>query len=122
MVPFNICVTGELVKRKRGRLRKFGPDGTTSLPLPPSLSTHPGTTIQRRGRGRPPGSGNQKETATQLPAPLPAAAITIRNDVNVKKETVWIEEDEENPGSFLVALTIVSAIGRRNSIGMVCFF
>ncbi|CAI0628924.1 unnamed protein product, partial [Linum tenue] len=40
----------------------------------------------------------------QLPAPLPAAsyvehqkAVTIRNDVNVKKETVQIEEDEENP-------------------------
>ncbi|CAI0415966.1 unnamed protein product, partial [Linum tenue] len=72
---------------------------------------------------------HQKKTATsaprspacrppQLPAPLPAAAVTIRNDVNVKKETVRIEEDEENPGSFLVVLTIVSAIGRRNSIGM----
>ncbi|CAI0459597.1 unnamed protein product, partial [Linum tenue] len=72
---------------------------------------------------------HQKETATsaprspacrppQLPAPLPAATVTIRNDVNVKKETVRIEEDEENPGSFLVVLTIVSAIGRRNSIGM----
>ncbi|CAL1366697.1 unnamed protein product [Linum trigynum] len=48
----------------------------------------------------------------QLPAPLPAApyvehqkAVTIRNDVNVKKETIRIEEDEENPGSFLVAFT-----------------
>ncbi|XP_020592358.1 probable E3 ubiquitin-protein ligase LUL2 [Phalaenopsis equestris] len=30
-------------------------------------------------------------------------AVTIRNDVNLKKETLVIEEDEENPGRYLVA-------------------
>ncbi|XP_051130385.1 probable E3 ubiquitin-protein ligase LUL2 [Andrographis paniculata] len=32
-------------------------------------------------------------------------AVTIKNDVNVKKETLRIESDEENPGKYLVAFT-----------------
>lgn len=32
-------------------------------------------------------------------------AITIRNDVNIKKESLRVEPDEENPGHFLVAFT-----------------
>ncbi|XP_015874397.1 probable E3 ubiquitin-protein ligase LOG2 isoform X1 [Ziziphus jujuba] len=32
-------------------------------------------------------------------------AVPIRNDVNVKKKTLRMEPDEENPGSFLVAFT-----------------
>lgn len=31
--------------------------------------------------------------------------MTIRNDVNLKKETLRIEPDEQNPGQFLVAFT-----------------
>ncbi|KAF7804463.1 putative E3 ubiquitin-protein ligase LOG2 [Senna tora] len=44
-----------------------------------------------------------------MPAPTPYVehqkAVTIRNDVNIKKETLRIEPDEENPGRFLVAFT-----------------
>ncbi|CAN1308762.1 AT-hook motif nuclear-localized protein 11 [Linum perenne] len=57
-----------VLKRKRGRPRKYGPDGTASLALSPSLSsssTHPGTitptTTQKRGRGRPPGTGKKQQ-------------------------------------------------------------
>lgn len=32
-------------------------------------------------------------------------AVTIRNDVNIKKESLKIEPDEENPGQFLVSFT-----------------
>lgn len=40
-------------------------------------------------------------------------AVTIRNDVNVKKETIRVEPDEENPGRFLVAFTFdATAPGR----------
>ncbi|CAL1404301.1 unnamed protein product [Linum trigynum] len=46
-------------------------------------------------------------------------AVTIRNDVNVKKETIRIEEDEENPGSFLVAFTFDATV--RCSITVVFF-
>ncbi|WCJ22810.1 AT-hook motif nuclear-localized protein 11 [Euphorbia peplus] len=57
----------EVVKRKRGRPRKYGPDGAVSLALSPSLSTHPGTispTSQKRGRGRPPGTGRKQQLAS----------------------------------------------------------
>ncbi|CAA6662432.1 unnamed protein product [Spirodela intermedia] len=37
-------------------------------------------------------------------------AITIRNDVNLKKETLRMEPDEHNPGSFLVAFTFDATV------------
>lgn len=44
-----------------------------------------------------------------MPPPAPYVehqkAMTIRNDVNLKRETLKVEPDEENPGSFLVAFT-----------------
>ncbi|XP_077241840.1 AT-hook motif nuclear-localized protein 11-like [Tasmannia lanceolata] len=69
--------SGETVKRKRGRPRKYGPDGTVSLALSPRSSapahrastptTTPGSltpTTQKRGRGRPPGSGRKQQLAS----------------------------------------------------------
>lgn len=39
--------------------------------------------------------------------------VTIRNSVNIKKETLRFEPDQDNPGSFLVALTFdATAPGR----------
>ncbi|KAK7340244.1 hypothetical protein VNO77_20943 [Canavalia gladiata] len=59
---------GEPLKRKRGRPRKYGSDGTVSLALTPSpmSSSHPGTLTQsqKRGRGRPPGSGKKQQLAS----------------------------------------------------------
>ncbi|KAL8480658.1 hypothetical protein ACS0TY_027268 [Phlomoides rotata] len=37
-------------------------------------------------------------------------AVTIRNDVNVKKETLRIEPDEENPGKYLVAFSFDATV------------
>ncbi|XP_044494119.1 AT-hook motif nuclear-localized protein 11 [Mangifera indica] len=56
----------EPAKRKRGRPRKYGPDGTVSLALSPSVSTNPGTLrpTQKRGRGRPPGTGRKQQLAS----------------------------------------------------------
>ncbi|MQL94335.1 hypothetical protein Taro_026993 [Colocasia esculenta] len=73
---------GEPVKRKRGRPRKYGPDGTMSLGLSP-LSSPAGTpgsgagssgmgvtgsgsspSSQKRGRGRPPGTGRKQQLAS----------------------------------------------------------
>ncbi|KAF2315319.1 hypothetical protein GH714_038822 [Hevea brasiliensis] len=64
--PSAMPPSGEPVKRKRGRPRKYGPDGTVSLALSSSLSTHPGTITptQKRGRGRPPGSGRKQQLAS----------------------------------------------------------
>lgn len=60
---------GEPVKRKRGRPRKYGPDGSVSLALTPSPSSAlpsggPLTQSQKRGRGRPPGSGKKQQLAS----------------------------------------------------------
>ncbi|CAD6202942.1 unnamed protein product [Miscanthus lutarioriparius] len=42
--------------------------------------------------------------------PSGAKAVTIRNDVNLKKETLRIEPDEECPGRFLVAFTFDATV------------
>ncbi|XP_051152432.1 probable E3 ubiquitin-protein ligase LOG2 [Andrographis paniculata] len=51
----------------------------------------------------------------QAPPPPPPyvehqKAVTIRNDVNLKKETLRIEPDEENPGKHLVAFTFDATV------------
>lgn len=60
--------SGEPVKRKRGRPRKYGPDGAVSLALSPISSTPPApaslTATQKRGRGRPPGTGRKQQLAS----------------------------------------------------------
>ncbi|XP_020703578.1 AT-hook motif nuclear-localized protein 9 [Dendrobium catenatum] len=68
---------GEPVKRKRGRPRKYGPDGSVSLALSPLSSptsvsgtsaglsgSGTGTMTQKRGRGRPPGTGRKQQLAS----------------------------------------------------------
>ncbi|XP_020089224.1 probable E3 ubiquitin-protein ligase LOG2 [Ananas comosus] len=50
------------------------------------------------------------------PPPMPAPyvehqkAVTIRNDVNLKKETLRVEPDEQNPGRFLVSFTFDATV------------
>lgn len=48
----------------------------------------------------------------QQPAPYVEhqKAVTIRNDVNLKKETLRLEPDEENPGRFLVTFTFDATV------------
>ncbi|KAK7274474.1 hypothetical protein RIF29_15565 [Crotalaria pallida] len=66
----SLAPAGEPVKRKRGRPRKYGTDGSVSLTLTPSPApaSHPGsftqTQSQKRGRGRPPGSGKKQQLAS----------------------------------------------------------
>ena len=65
--PSTLLPPSEPVKRKRGRPRKYGPDGTVSLALSPSSATSPGTltaSTQKRGRGRPPGTGRKQQLAS----------------------------------------------------------
>jgi hypothetical protein len=49
-----------------------------------------------------------------IPSPPPYVehqkAVTIRNDVNLKKESLHMEQDEENPGQFLVAFTFDATV------------
>ncbi|XP_062082065.1 probable E3 ubiquitin-protein ligase LOG2 [Humulus lupulus] len=84
-------------------------------PPPPVPTQYP---HHFRGGGMYPGPGpvHGNWVGPQYPygaVPHPVAApymdhqkaVTIRNDVNVKKETLRVEPDEENPGRFLVAFT-----------------
>lgn len=54
----------------------------------------------------------------QPPAPYVEhqKAVTIRNDVNLKKETLRIEPDEENKGKFLVAFTFDATVAGSMTI------
>ncbi|KAK9143722.1 hypothetical protein Syun_013122 [Stephania yunnanensis] len=60
--------SGDPVRRKRGRPRKYGPDGSVALALSPMSSTPPssnsGTPSLKRGRGRPPGTGRKQQLAS----------------------------------------------------------
>ncbi|XP_057954962.1 probable E3 ubiquitin-protein ligase LOG2 [Malania oleifera] len=54
--------------------------------------------------------GAVPHSAAPAPAPAPPyvehqKAVTIRNDVNIKKETLRVEPDEKNPTQFLVSFT-----------------
>lgn len=55
--------------------------------------------------------------APMVAPPLPYVehqkAVTIRNDVNLKKETLKLEADEENPGKFLVSFTFDATVSGR---------
>ncbi|EPS57707.1 hypothetical protein M569_17110 [Genlisea aurea] len=62
-------------------------------------------------------SGRYPYGPVMQPAPPPPPpyvehqkAVTIRNDVNLKKETLRMEPDEENPGKYLVAFTFDATV------------
>lgn len=69
--PTGVSPSGEPVKRKRGRPRKYGPDGSMSSTLStrtpvsaPAASSSSFMPMQKRGRGRPPGSGTKQQLAS----------------------------------------------------------
>ncbi|XP_030493720.2 probable E3 ubiquitin-protein ligase LOG2 [Cannabis sativa] len=90
------------------------PPPTTPLPLPAPYDHH------HRGAHSHAESGHGNWVGGRYPCgPVmqPVApyvehqkAVTIRNDVNLKKETLRIEADEENPGHFLVAFTFDATV------------
>ncbi|KAI9117927.1 hypothetical protein K1719_011069 [Acacia pycnantha] len=66
--PGGVPSSGEPLKKKRGRPRKYGPDGPVSLGLSPMFATAnstpgSGSPSQKRNRGRPPGSGRKQQLA-----------------------------------------------------------
>lgn len=73
-LPATLPTAEPVIKRKRGRPRKYGPEGTMSLALSPAPSSAPGsvsgigsgssTPLQKRARGRPPGSGRKQQLAS----------------------------------------------------------
>ncbi|KAJ9173605.1 hypothetical protein P3X46_016722 [Hevea brasiliensis] len=66
-VPSGVPV-GEPVKKKRGRPRKYAPDGQVSLglspmPVKPKPSSGQDPLTPKRARGRPPGTGRKQQLA-----------------------------------------------------------
>lgn len=80
------------------------PPGTVPMPLPAPYDHH-------HRQAMDPISWRYQQ---QVPAPAPYVehqkAVTIKNDVNIKKETLMIEPDEENPGFFLVTFTFDATV------------
>lgn len=68
--PMAALPSSEPVKKKRGRPRKYGPDGKVALGLLTMSGTTPGsspgssTPLPKRARGRPPGSGRKQRLAS----------------------------------------------------------
>lgn len=70
----------ETTKQKRGRPQKYCPDGTVSLALTPPSVTNPGTLTplsQKRGRGRPPGTGKKQQLASLGKMLLPILMLEL---------------------------------------------
>ncbi|KAE9619715.1 putative aminoacyltransferase, E1 ubiquitin-activating enzyme [Lupinus albus] len=79
------------------------PPPTMPMPLPASYDHH-----HHHYPVMDPMWGRYPQPQLQLPAPpMPYVehqkAVTIRNDVNIKKESLKIEPDENNPGRFVVS-------------------
>ncbi|KAL2250617.1 UNVERIFIED_CONTAM: putative E3 ubiquitin-protein ligase LOG2 [Sesamum indicum] len=72
----------------------------TAMPIPP-LATH----ANLIGRGSSSGAMTRPSAYVEH-----QKAVTIRNDVNVKKETLRIEPDEGNPGKHLVTFTFDATV------------
>ncbi|KAK4396341.1 putative E3 ubiquitin-protein ligase LOG2 [Sesamum angolense] len=72
----------------------------TAMPIPPLVD-----------RGSPSGAMMRSSSYVEH-----QKAVTIRNDVNVKKETITIEPDEGNPGKYLVAFTFDATVAASITI------
>ncbi|CAM6058108.1 unnamed protein product [Sphagnum tenellum] len=71
--------------------------------------------------GPPPGHRPAGPVLQLAPVSIPDVAMpqnanTIQNDVNLKKETLRLEKDEENPGFHLVAFSFDAAVSGSISI------
>ncbi|KAL0375091.1 UNVERIFIED_CONTAM: putative E3 ubiquitin-protein ligase LOG2 [Sesamum radiatum] len=76
------------------------------MPIPP-LATHANWV----GRGSRSGAMMRSSSYVEH-----QKAVTIRNDVNVKKETLRIEPDEGDPGKYLVAFTFDATVAASITI------
>ncbi|KAK4272882.1 hypothetical protein QN277_021376 [Acacia crassicarpa] len=88
------------------------PPTTMPLPLPPPFDQH--HRMVSHSHVDPVWMGGRYPYGPVMLPPPPYVehqkAVTIRNDVNIKKETLRIEPDEENPGRFLVAFTFDATV------------
>ncbi|CAN6894468.1 unnamed protein product [Brassica oleracea] len=64
--------------------------------------------------------GRYPYAGAMIPQPQPCVehqkAVTIRNDVNLKKESLKLEPDPDNPGRFLVSFTFDATVSGRITV------
>lgn len=98
----------------------YPPPQSMPTPLPaPFLNHH----SQHNNFHHPPHHLNWGGGVRYPAAPMPSVAptpyiehqkaVTIRNDVNLKKETLRVDPDDENPGMFLVGFTFDATVAGR---------
>ncbi|PQQ21083.1 putative E3 ubiquitin-protein ligase LOG2 [Prunus yedoensis var. nudiflora] len=87
------------------------------MPLPAPYDHHHRVPHPHMDPAHPNWAGGRYRCGPVMQAPTPYVehqkAVTIRNDVNLKKETLKVEPDEENPGSFLVSFTFDATVAGR---------
>ncbi|KAF7818604.1 putative E3 ubiquitin-protein ligase LOG2 [Senna tora] len=92
----------------------YYPAGPQSMPVPLPAPIDHRHRMGSHPHMDPSWMGGRYHCGPVMPPPAPYVehqkAVTIRNDVNVKKETLRIEPDEENPGRFLVAFTFDATV------------
>ncbi|GJV58047.1 hypothetical protein Tco_1459052 [Tanacetum coccineum] len=81
-------------------------------PPPPAVGGPPGQWVG--GRYPLPPCGPVMQTPT--PYVDHQKAVTIRNDVNLKKETLKLEPDHSNPGKSLVVFTYDATVAGRYTL------
>ncbi|XP_047336763.1 probable E3 ubiquitin-protein ligase LOG2 [Impatiens glandulifera] len=89
----------------------YPPPPAITMPMPAPYDHH-----HHQHHHRPP----PMYPCPMVPAPAPYVehqkAMTIRNDVNLKRETLKVEPDEDHPGSFLVAFTFDAMVAGSMTI------
>lgn len=92
------------------------PPAAMPMPLPAPYDHHHAAAHANWVNGRYP-YGPMMQPPQPAPYVEHQKAVTIRNDVNLKKETLRIEPDEENPGKHLVTFTFDATVaGRYNRV------
>ncbi|KAB2066437.1 hypothetical protein ES319_A09G160400v1 [Gossypium barbadense] len=94
----------------------YQPQPPVPLPLPAPYDHH-----HRGGPHMEPANwGRYPYVPMVPPPPVPyiehQKAVTIRNDVNLKKETLKLVPDEENAGKFLVSFTFDATVAGRMTV------
>lgn len=118
----NTAMGFETMKKKRGRPRKYGPEGSLALTVTPlsTLSPSPSLPPQKRGRGRPPGSGKNQQLAAlgelmlgSIGAGFTPHAITIATGEDIASRIMSFSQQGPRGICILSANGAVSCVTLR---------
>ncbi|KAH7438357.1 hypothetical protein KP509_04G012000 [Ceratopteris richardii] len=112
----------ESMKKKRGRPRKYGSDGSLALTVAPisSFSPSPSSPSHKRGRGRPPGSGKNQQLAAlgelmlgSIGAGFTPHAITIATGEDIASRIMSFSQQGPRGICILAANGAISSVTLR---------